>query len=67
MGTCHHNLQTTAVTHAILALGRCILKDYIMAKGKNRKKETKKPKKEKPKISATANFLASKQALGTKK
>jgi len=38
-----------------------------MAKGKNVKKETKKPKKEKPKISATANFLASKPAIGAKK
>jgi hypothetical protein len=38
-----------------------------MAKGKNSKKETKKPKKEKPKIFATANSLASKPAIGTKK
>jgi hypothetical protein len=43
------------------------LKDYTMAKGKNSKKETKKPKKEKPKISATANFHASKPAIGAKK
>jgi hypothetical protein len=38
-----------------------------MAKGKNSKKETKKPKKEKPKISATANSLASKPVIGVKK
>jgi len=38
-----------------------------MAKGKNSKKETKKPKKEKLKISATANSLASKPAIGAKK
>jgi hypothetical protein len=38
-----------------------------MANCKNSKKETKKPKKEKPKISATANFLASKPAIGAKK
>jgi len=38
-----------------------------MAKGKNSKKETKKPKKEKPKISATANSLSSTPAIGNKK
>ena len=38
-----------------------------MAKGKNIKKETKKPKKEKPKISATANSLAGKPMIGAKK
>jgi hypothetical protein len=38
-----------------------------MAKGKNSKKETKKPKKEKPKISATANSQTSIPAIGTKK
>ena len=39
-----------------------------MAKGNNRKqKETKKPKKEKVKVSATANSLAGKPAIGTKK
>ena len=37
-----------------------------MAKGKNSKKETKKPKKEKPKVSATANSLASKPTIGAK-
>ncbi len=31
-----------------------------MAKGKNSKKETKKPKQEKPKVSATANSLGGK-------
>ena len=34
-----------------------------MAKGKNSKKETKKPKKEKVKDSATANSLAGRPAL----
>jgi hypothetical protein len=34
-----------------------------MAKGKNSKKETKKPKKEKVKVAATANSLAGKPAL----
>ncbi len=43
------------------------LKGHTMAKGKNSKKETKKPKKEKPKISATANSLAGKPMIGTKK
>ena len=38
-----------------------------MAKGKNIKKETKKPKKEKPKISATASSLSGKPMIGTKK
>ena len=34
-----------------------------MAKGKNSKKETKKPKKEEVKVSATANSLAGRPAL----
>lgn len=34
-----------------------------MAKGKNSKKETKKPKQEKSKVSATANSMAGKPAL----
>ena len=38
-----------------------------MAKGQNSKKETKKPKKEKPKTSATANSLAGKPMIGAKK
>ncbi|MDE0851613.1 hypothetical protein [Yoonia sp.] len=40
-----------------------------MAKGKNTNKETKKPKKEKPKVSATANSLSGKPtiAIGGKK
>ena len=38
-----------------------------MAKGKNSKKETKKPKTEKPKISATANSIAGKPMIGAKK
>jgi hypothetical protein len=36
-----------------------------MAKGKNSNKETKKPKKEKLKVSATANSLAGKPALAS--
>lgn len=59
-GIYRHNLQTTAVTHAISASDRCILKEYTMAKGKNSKKE-------KPKVSATADFLASKPAIGVNK
>ena len=54
-------------THAIWALERCILEGHTMAKGKNSKKETKKPKKEKPKISATANSIAGKPMIGAKK
>ena len=38
-----------------------------MAKGKNSKKETKKPKKEKPKVFATANSQPSQPAIGVKK
>jgi hypothetical protein len=53
--------------HVILESDNCNLKGHTMAKGKNSKKETKKPKKEKLKISATANSLASKPAIGTKK
>lgn len=34
-----------------------------MAKGKNTNKESKKPKQEKPKVSATANSLAGKPAI----
>ena len=60
-------MLSTAVTDAILALDRCILEGHKMAKGKNSKKETKKPKKEKPKVSATANSLAAKPAIGAKK
>jgi hypothetical protein len=55
------------VIHVISKLGNNNLKGHTMAKGKNSKKETKKPKKEKLKISATANSLASKPAIGTKK
>ncbi len=50
-------------TQAIPAPDRCILKGQTMAKGKNSKKETKKPKQEKPKVSATANSQAGKPAL----
>ena len=42
-------------------------KGSTMAKGKNSKKETKKPKKEKPKVSATANSQPSQPAIGKKK
>jgi hypothetical protein len=34
-----------------------------MAKGKNTNKESKKPKQEKPKVSATANSLSGKPAI----
>lgn len=34
-----------------------------MTKGKNSKKESKKPKQEKPKVSATANSNAGKPAI----
>ena len=37
-----------------------------MAKGQNSKKETKKPKKEKVKVTATANSQAGKHALSVK-
>ena len=50
-----------------LILESYTLKGHTMAKGKNIKKETKKPKKEKPKISATANSLAGKPMIGAKK
>ena len=57
----------TVVIHVISESDNCYLKGHTMAKGKNSKKETKKPKKEKLKVSATANSLASKPAIGTKK
>ena len=46
-----------------------ILERHTMAKGKNNKKETKKPKKKKEKVSATANSLARRPApsIGEKK
>jgi len=50
-------------THAIPTRDSCILKGQTMAKGKNSKKETKKPKKETPKVSATANSQAGKPEL----
>jgi hypothetical protein len=49
--------------HAIPALISCILKGQTMAKGKDSKKETKKPKKEKPKVSATAGSQSGKPAI----
>ena len=48
---------------AIPASDRCILKGQTMAKGKNSKKEIKKPKKEKPKVSATAGSQNGKPAI----
>lgn len=50
-------------THATPAPDRCILKGQTMTKGKNSKKETKKPKQEKQKVHATANSQAGKPAL----
>jgi len=48
-----------------LALDRCIWKGQTMGKGDKQKgnKESKKPKQEKVKVSATANTLASKPAV----
>ena len=57
----------TVLTYVILESNSCNLKGYSMAKGRNSKKETKKPKKEKPKVSATANSFASKPSIGTAK
>ncbi len=57
----------TVAIQFISELDKLTLKGRTMAKGRNSKKETKKPKKEKPKISATANSLASKPAIGTNK
>jgi hypothetical protein len=48
---------------AIPASDRCILEGQTMAKGKNSNKEAKKPKQEKPKVSATANSNAGKPAI----
>ncbi|MDH5529692.1 MAG: hypothetical protein OEY05_06615 [Paracoccaceae bacterium] len=45
------------------ATDRCISEGHFKAKGKNSNKEAKKPKQEKPKISATANFNAGKPTL----
>ncbi|WP_156477526.1 hypothetical protein [Falsihalocynthiibacter arcticus] len=39
---------------AIPAPDSCILEGHSMAKGKNSNKEAKKPKQEKPEVSATA-------------
>ncbi|MEY8099948.1 hypothetical protein AB9F29_21625, partial [Falsihalocynthiibacter sp. S25ZX9] len=50
-------------THAIKASDCCTLKGQTMAKGKNSKKETKKPKKEKQKVSATAGSQNGKPAI----
>ena len=57
----------TAVTRFILVSDTYTSKGHTMAKGQNSKKETKKPKKEKPKTSATANSLAGKPMIGAKK
>ncbi len=49
---------------ALSAREICILEGKTMSKDKSRgNKETKKPKKEKPKVLATANSLAGKPAL----
>lgn len=56
-------LNDRSQTHAIPAPDRCILEGHTMAKGKNSKKETKKPKQEKPKVSATANSQTGKPEL----
>jgi hypothetical protein len=56
-------MKDRSQTLAISALYSCILKGQTMSKGKNSKKETKKPKQEKPKVSATANSQAGKPAL----
>jgi hypothetical protein len=53
----------TQPAFAIPVLDRCIMEGQAMAKGKNSNKEMKKPKQEKPKVSATANSLAGKPAL----
>jgi hypothetical protein len=50
-------------SHTISVSDRCILKGQTMAKGKNSKKETKKPKKEKQKVSATAGSQNEKPAI----
>jgi hypothetical protein len=52
-------------TLALAALDRCTLEGQKMAKGNNKRgnKEAKKPKKEKLKVSATANSPAGKPAL----
>tara|TARA_B100000768_G_scaffold141911_1_gene133682 strand:+ start:128 stop:286 length:159 start_codon:yes stop_codon:yes gene_type:complete len=52
-----------------VVLNNHILEGHTMAKGKNIKKETKKPKKKKEKVSATANSLAGRPApsIGGKK
>ncbi len=49
--------------HAILVMDRCTLKGRTMSKNKKGNKEAKKPKQEKPKVSATANSLAGKPAV----
>ena len=62
-------LWKPAVTRAIVVLNHYILGGHTMAKGKNSKKETKKPKKKKEKVYATANSLAGRPApsIGGKK
>jgi hypothetical protein len=46
-----------------VARDRCTPKGPTMAKGKNAKKEVKKPKKEKPKATATAGVQGTKSAV----
>ena len=55
------------MTRVAMASERRILEGLAMAKRKNSKKETKKPKREKPKVSATANSLSAKPAIAAKK
>lgn len=48
---------------AIPVMDRCTLKGHTMSKNKKGNKEAKKPKQEKPKVSATSNSMAGKPAL----
>jgi hypothetical protein len=54
---------TTAATFVISTSDCCTAEGQTMAKGKNSNKEAKKPKLEKPKVSATANSNAGKPAI----
>ncbi|WP_340107746.1 hypothetical protein [Pikeienuella sp. HZG-20] len=64
-------MKDRSQTPAIPAPDRCELEGKTMGKGNNKRgnKEAKKPKAEKPKVSATANTLAGKSvsSLGAKK
>jgi hypothetical protein len=52
---------TTAATFVISTSDCCTAEGQTMAKGKNSNKEAKKPKLEKPKVSATAISIAGKK------